>query len=105
MSKLDEFSGKVVSSDEAKKINERHKENRKQIEKTGETFIESYFVGAETLKEMVSGTPIKSIMGLKINLGISESGEKTITLEAVSKDKTISQKSAINPPACPIYCT
>ena len=100
--------GKVVSKEIADEITGRYTANRESIESEGKEYIESYFFGVETLKELITGIPVKSILGVKIKHGIKDVDGKespTIVLELVSKDKTSQTRFADDPPACPIFCS
>lgn len=100
--------GKVVSKEVADKVTGKYTANKESIQKEGKEYVESYFFGIETLKELISGVPVKSILGVKIKHGIKEVDGKesaTVVLELVSKDKTIQARFADEPPACPIFCS
>lgn len=104
MSKLSENSGKIISQDEAKKIHERHTANKESIEKSVETYIQSFFFGVNILNELVKDTPVKDLLGVRINLGLDDKGDKTITLEPIKKDKKPVDKLAATDFPCPTAC-
>ena len=104
MSKLNENSGKIISQDEAKKIHERHTANKESIEKSGDTYIQSYFFGIEILKALVKDTPVEELLGLRVNLGLDDKGDKTVTLEPIKEDKEPVEYIAATDFPCPVAC-
>jgi len=102
--KLNEDSGKIISNKESKKITDKHKESRKFVEENGETYIESYFLGKNKIVELLKNTAINDVLGVRINCGVDEDGEKTIVVEPVMKNKTEHATVLGSPPICPKIC-
>lgn len=104
MSKLNENSGRVSTSENAKKVTDKHSTSRSQIEESGKEYIESFFIGANTLKEVVGKTPLKDIMGIRIKKGINEDNQETVVLEVVLKDGNALKEVIEDIPSCPKIC-
>lgn len=101
-------AGRVVSKQQAQASIDLYK-SRTLAE--NEVYVESFFFGADTLQELVSGTPLKSITGIRIHLAqVERDGGLAFSpvVEVISKDGTLaargSDKVASDPPACPIFC-
>jgi len=99
--------GKVVSKEVADKITGKYTANKETIQKEGKEYVESHFIGIETIKELISGVPVKSILGARIKHCIQNKDgidSPNLLIEIVTKDNTSQYRAASDLPNCPTDC-